>query len=64
MSAWHLRFYRRIRLLPGVWLNFSKSGMSITVGIPGCHLTFGHHGITYSVGIPGSGLSMRRRIRR
>jgi hypothetical protein len=64
MSAWHLRFYRRFRILPGLWLNFSKSGMSITVGIPGFHLTFGSHGVTYSVGIPGSGLSMRRRIRR
>jgi len=64
MSAWHLRFYRRIRILPGVWLNFSRSGMSLTIGIPGCHLTLGRHGITVSEGIPGTGLSRRRRIAR
>ena len=63
MSAWHLRFYRRIRIVPGVWLNFSKSGMSITIGVPGFHLTFGRHDVTMSSGIPGTGLSVRRRMR-
>lgn len=27
-----VRFQKRKRLLPGVWLNFSKTGVSVTIG--------------------------------
>jgi len=62
-GAWHLRFYRRIRILPGCWLNLGRAGMSVTIGFPDFHLTIGRHGATVSSGIPGTGVSARRRIR-
>src|SRR5947199_9634789 len=51
------RFRRSIRILPGVKLNFSKSGVSTSVGARGAHVTLGHGKIRTTVGIPGSGIS-------
>jgi hypothetical protein len=51
------RFYRRIRLLPGVRLNVSKSGVSTSIGGRGAWLTFGKRGTRATVGLPGTGLS-------
>ncbi len=51
------RFYRRIRVLPGVTLNLSKRGISASVGVRGAHVTVGHGKVRETVGIPGSGLS-------
>ena len=31
------RFYRRVRILPGVSVNFSRSGPSLSVGLRGPH---------------------------
>jgi hypothetical protein len=56
------RFYRRINILPGISLNVSKGGMSISGGVPGARLTIGPRGITRSLGIPGTGLSYRDTI--
>lgn len=54
------RFQKRISLFPGVRLNLSRSGMSVSVGIPGATLNFGgRSGTSITVGIPGSGLSYR-----
>jgi len=52
-----LRFRRSIKLLPGVRLNFSKSGVSTSVGVRGAHVTLGHGKVRETVGIPGTGLS-------
>lgn len=52
-----IRFRRTFKILPGVKINVSKGGISVTVGTRGFHLTFGKHGIRQTVGIPGSGLS-------
>jgi hypothetical protein len=52
-----LRFNRRIRLFPGVRLNFSKSGVSTSIGGRGAWFTFGRRGARTSVGLPGTGLS-------
>ncbi len=52
----NFRFYRRVNIFPGLSLNLSKSGPSVTVGMRGAHLTFGRSGITRTVGIPGTGL--------
>ena len=52
----NFRFYRRVNIFPGLSLNLSKSGPSVTVGMRGAHLTLGHSGITRTVGIPGTGL--------
>jgi Protein of unknown function (DUF4236) len=50
------RFYRRARIAPGVRLNWSRSGPSLTVGVRGAHVTFGKRGITRTVGLPGTGV--------
>jgi hypothetical protein len=57
--SWKLRFFRRLKVLPGVTLNFSKSGVSVSAGIKGAHVTVGPKGITKSVGLPGTGLGAR-----
>lgn len=57
-----LRFLRRITLLPGLRLNISKRGASLTAGVPGASLTLGRKGLYRNLGIPGSGLSHRQRI--
>ncbi len=56
------RFSRRIAILPGLKLNLSRSGMSLSAGVPGAHLNFGPRGTYASMGIPGTGLSYRQRL--
>ena len=52
-----LRFRKSISLFPGVRLNFSKSGMSVSSGVPGFRKTINTKGqVTTTVGIPGTGL--------
>lgn len=51
-----MRFQRRIRILPGLYLNLGKGGVSVSVGPRGCKMTIGKHGIKGSVGIPGTGI--------
>ncbi|MBR1482128.1 MAG: DUF4236 domain-containing protein [Ruminococcus sp.] len=52
-----LRFRKSISLIPGVRLNFSKSGMSVSSGVPGFRKTINTKGqVTTTVGIPGTGL--------
>ena len=51
-----LRFQRRLTIVPGVRLNFSKSGVSTSLGVRGAHLTIGKTP-RVTVGLPGSGLS-------
>jgi Protein of unknown function (DUF4236)/Putative peptidoglycan binding domain len=58
------RFHRSVKLLPGVRLNFSRSGLSTTVGMRGASVNFGRLGTYLNTGIPGSGLSWRTRIDR
>lgn len=50
------RFYRRVHVLPGLSVNLSRSGPSLSVGVRGAHLTFGRRGMTRTVGIPGTGI--------
>lgn len=56
------RFQKRIKLFPGVRLNFSAGGISTTVGVRGASVTLGKRGAYLNVGIPGTGLSYRERI--
>lgn len=50
------RFFTRKTLFPGVTLNMSKSGPSISVGPRGFKHTIGPRGRRTTVGVPGSGL--------
>ena len=51
------RFRRTIRIVPGVRLNVSRSGTSISLGGRGYRYTIGPKGTRETVGLPGSGLS-------
>lgn len=50
------RFWQRIRLAPGVTLNLSKSGGSLSFGPQGAKYTIGPRGRRATVGLPGTGL--------
>jgi tetratricopeptide (TPR) repeat protein len=53
------RFFRRIRIAPGISLNLSKTGMSMSmsVGSSGAKFTVGTRGTRATIGLPGTGLS-------
>lgn len=57
-----LRFQKRLKLLPGLKINLSKSGASATVGTKGAGVNIGRDGITTNAGIPGTGLSYRQKL--
>jgi len=50
------RFFRRMKIAPGIRLNFSKSGISPSFGVRGARVTIGRKGVRQTVGIPGTGL--------
>jgi Protein of unknown function (DUF4236) len=55
-----LRFRKRLKILPGVFLNIGKGSASVSVGVPGASVTRGIVGsdkTTQSVGLVGTGLS-------
>jgi tetratricopeptide (TPR) repeat protein len=52
-----IRFQKRIKLLPGLRLNISKSSLGLSLGVPGARASINTRGEVYaSAGIPGSGL--------
>jgi hypothetical protein len=57
-----MRFRRRIKLLPGVHLNISKSGISTSVGVRGASVTLGKRGTYVNAGLPGTGISWRQKV--
>jgi len=57
-----LRFFRRVRLAPGVTLNLSKSGASLSFGPRGAKLTIGSSGRRATMGLPGTGLFYTQRL--
>lgn len=50
------RFWKRVRIAPGVTLNLSKSGGSLSFGSRGARFTVGPRGKRVTLGIPGTGL--------
>ena len=54
-----LIFRRSVKILPGVRLNFSKSGVSTSFGTRGARVTVGKNRVTSSIGIPGTGIYYR-----
>lgn len=57
-----IRFHRQFTLFPGVKVNVSKTGMSITIGGKGFHLNFSKRGVMQTTNLPGKGLSHRSYI--
>ncbi|GAB6066899.1 hypothetical protein JCM13664_02170 [Methylothermus subterraneus] len=59
----HLRFQRRIPIVPGfLYLNLTKTGISLSVGRPGFWLTFGRGGVRVTAGLPGTGLAVSEKV--
>ncbi|HEX7847738.1 MAG TPA: DUF4236 domain-containing protein [Chitinophagaceae bacterium] len=58
--AWSYR--RRIKIIPGVHLNFSKSGISTSIGVKGASVTLGKNGSYLNTGIPGLGIYSRQKL--
>ena len=56
------RFRKSFRLIPGVRLNISRSGPSITLGGSPVSLGLGPRGTHLNLGIPGSGIGYRHRL--
>lgn len=54
------RFFRRIKVAKGIYINLSKKGAGVSFGVPGTRMGFGPRGTYYSLGIPGSGMSYRK----
>jgi Protein of unknown function (DUF4236) len=51
------RFRRRIKIIPGLWLNVSKRGMSTSVGGKGLTVNLKGDRVKTTASLPGSGLS-------
>jgi hypothetical protein len=51
------RFRKSFKVLPGVRVNLSKSGTSLSAGTRGASFNIGKKGVKKTVGIPGSGVS-------
>jgi tetratricopeptide (TPR) repeat protein len=49
------RFFRRFRVAPGITMNLSKSGPSLSFGPRGAKMTFGPKGMRRTLGLPGTG---------
>ena len=58
------RFRKRLRIFPGLRINLSKKGGSLSVGGRGATINLSAKGHQESVGLPGSGLSYRTRRRK
>ena len=56
------RFRKRIKIAPGLHVNLSKSGTSLSVGERGATVNFGKRGSRITTGIPGTGLSYSKQI--
>lgn len=57
-----LRFRKSIKICKGVRVNFSKSGISYTLGVKGASVSVGKKGAYLNAGIPGTGIYSRERI--
>ena len=53
----HFRFRRRITLLPGIRVNLSKTGASLSAGPRGLTTNISKRGIRNTASLPGTGLS-------
>jgi len=56
------RFHRSMRVFPGVRLNFSRRGISTSIGVRGSSVTVGLGRSHLNVGVPGTGLSFQQSL--
>lgn len=58
--AWNYR--KRVKIAPGVHLNFSKNGVSTSIGPKGAKVSFSKNGTYLNTSIPGTGIYNRKKI--
>lgn len=58
--AWSFR--KRVKIIPGVHLNFSKKGISTTIGVKGASINLSSSGNYLNTSIPGLGLYNRQKL--
>ena len=51
------RFRKRLKILPGLWLNVSKGGVSTSVGVKGLTVNLKDGKTRTTASIPGTGIS-------
>lgn len=53
-----LRFRKRVKIFPGVWLNLTQKGISsVSIGKPGTTVNINENGVKGTLNIPGTGIS-------
>ena len=57
-----LRFFRRMKILPGMYINLGKRGASLSFGPRGAKINVGRTGVRSSVGIPGTGVRYEKKL--
>lgn len=57
-----LRLRKSIKVLPGLKLNLSKSGVSVTAGRRGACVNLSSRGTRATVGLPGTGISYSAKV--
>ena len=55
-------FRKRLKIMKGLYLNFSKNGISTSVGGPGATLNFGKNGTRVTTSIPGTGIRYTKKL--
>ena len=57
-----LRFNRRVQIIPGLRVNLSRSGPSLSIGHRGAWYTVGPRGRRVTVGLPAAGLYWTEKV--
>ena len=57
-----ISFRKRVKIAPGINLNFSKSGISTSIGPKGAKINIGKKGAYLNTSIPGSGIYSRTKL--
>ena len=57
-----MRFRKSIQIFKGLKLNFSKSGVTATIGGKGISANVGAKGVFLNTSIPGTGLYDRKKV--
>jgi len=60
MASWLFR--KRIKALPGVFVNISRSGFGLGIGPRGANVSLNRKGIYANTGLPGSGIYRRDKL--
>src|SRR5882762_2040599 len=56
------RFRKSFKVIPGVRLNLSRSGLSASIGGAPITLNIGQHGLVGTASLPGTGISYRHKF--